>query len=180
MRGRKSTSEKGSSPVIGTILMVAITVILAGVIGASVLGLQERTKEPGSVAGATTDGSLDAEVGFPGGTAVVAKITHISGDRVSAEDMRIHVNAPGGSAQIDPEGGCGNLDCSGMSIRDPDNVLKPTYNSEHEIPPEFAGGRTIKLAMDKANADLNKGDEVTVSVVDKDSDRVMSKNDLVF
>ena len=182
MKTKRDGSDKGTSPVIGAILMVAVTVILAGIIGVSVLGFQDRLKEPGAVAGMTTEGEFDREVSFPGGTASITRITHVSGDEVSADEMRIHVDTPGGTVRIDniPEDGCGNFACGGMVIEDPNNILKSSFNSEHEIPSLFGGGRSIEIAIDEDAAGLGEGKEVTVTIVDKESDRIASKNEIEF
>jgi flagellin-like protein len=66
--------DRAVSPVIGVILMVAITVILAAVIGTFVLGLGENVQ--------STAPSASFAFDYDGGTSVT--ITHESGDVVSA------------------------------------------------------------------------------------------------
>jgi flagellin-like protein len=183
MKTKRDGSDKGTSPVIGAILMVAVTVILAGIIGVTVLGFQDNVKDPGAVAGMTTEGELDRDVGFPGpATASIIRITHVAGDEVSADEIRIHVDTPGGTFRIDniPEDGCGNFACGGMVIDDPNNILKSSFNSEHEIPSLFGGGRSIEIAIDEDAAGLGEGKEVTATIVDKESDRIASKNEIEF
>lgn len=62
-----TSDKRGVSPVIGVILMVAITVILAAVIGTFVLGLGENIQQSPS-AGVTVDGDTVTLVSTSGNT----------------------------------------------------------------------------------------------------------------
>jgi len=65
---RKFMDEEAVSPVIGVILMVAITVILAAVIAAFVFGMGSSLKKTYSIAATTTQINADEiEVTFNGG-----------------------------------------------------------------------------------------------------------------
>jgi flagellin-like protein len=72
------TDDDAVSPVIGVILMVAITVILAAVIASFVLGLGDSTNT-------TPSASFDFDYD---GTDVL-EITHESGDKISASQLSI-------------------------------------------------------------------------------------------
>jgi len=71
--------DRGVSPVIGVILMVAITVILAAVIGTFVLGLGDSLQQ-------APQAQLDAEE--DGGA---LDISHNGGDAIAVGDIRITV-----------------------------------------------------------------------------------------
>ncbi|AUV83333.1 type IV pilin [Salinigranum rubrum] len=73
------TEDRAVSPVIGVILMVAITVILAAVIGTFVLGLGDQVSESAPQAQFTFD--------FDGADYV--NITHDGGDAIDAEDLNV-------------------------------------------------------------------------------------------
>jgi flagellin-like protein len=83
-------NEEAVSPVIGVILMVAITVILAAVIAAFVFNLggsQEKAPTASIVAANNPEGGADM------------KITHKGGDMLKAGDYKLSVvNASDGSA----------------------------------------------------------------------------------
>jgi len=87
--------DRAVSPVIGVILMVAITVILAAVIGSFVLGLGEQvqTTTPQANFGFST-GSVDVQDQSGGSTTSVTTvtITHETGDSLSASNLDIVVN----------------------------------------------------------------------------------------
>lgn len=79
--------DRAVSPVIGVILMVAITVILAAVIGTFVLGLGDQVQN-------TTP---RAQFGFDKGTqnasgAYNATVTHESGDSIDGANLNVSVN----------------------------------------------------------------------------------------
>jgi flagellin-like protein len=73
------TEDRAVSPVIGVILMVAITVILAAVIGTFVLGLGDQVSESAPQAQFTFD--------YNGSTGL--NVTHDGGDSIAASDLDI-------------------------------------------------------------------------------------------
>ena len=73
------TEDRAVSPVIGVILMVAITVILAAVIGTFVLGLGDQVSESAPQAQFTFD--------FDGADKI--NITHDGGDAIEAGDLNV-------------------------------------------------------------------------------------------
>jgi flagellin-like protein len=100
------SDEDAVSPVIGVILMVAITVILAAVIGTFVLGLGSQTASAPQAQ--FTFGEDDDAFGA-GGDAL--NITHDGGDSIPADTLSVQVNGDAlwdGSAtpqaQADPDG----------------------------------------------------------------------------
>ena len=81
-----SDNNRGVSPVIGVILMVAITVILAAVIGTFVLGLGDSLQQaPQAQLDAEADGNETLE------------ISHNGGDSIAAGDIRVTIEDDGNS-----------------------------------------------------------------------------------
>jgi len=77
-----SSDDRGVSPVIGVILMVALTVILATVLGTVVLDFASGVSEqPPQAAFDYEFDSVDDNV----------TITHVSGDRIDSETIRITI-----------------------------------------------------------------------------------------
>jgi flagellin-like protein len=70
------------SPVIGVILMVAITVILAAVIGTFVLGLGENLQDTSPTASITFD-----QQGAAGDSSTAVKISHDGGGALATENI---------------------------------------------------------------------------------------------
>jgi len=83
-------NERGVSPVIGVILMVAITVILAAVIGAFVLGLGDQVSNNAPQASFSFD--------FDSTTNDVT-ITHTGGDNIDGSTLNV-TNGSGGSTDF--------------------------------------------------------------------------------
>jgi flagellin-like protein len=85
-----SESERAVSPVIGVILMVAITVILAAVIGTFVLGLGDQVQQT----------SPNAQWDWDQNSTDALEVTHEGGDDVSVSTLEVSNsggNTPGGT-----------------------------------------------------------------------------------
>lgn len=84
-------NDDAVSPVIGVILMVAITVILAAVIATFVLGLGEQISQTSPNASFTFDysegGTGSAAIGS--GTTGVVTVTHAGGPNIGADQLSI-------------------------------------------------------------------------------------------
>ena len=79
--------DRAVSPVIGVILMVAITVILAAVIGTFVLGLGDQVSESAPTAQFTFDFSDDVTVSSTEYDQI--EITHDGGDSIDPADLTV-------------------------------------------------------------------------------------------
>lgn len=74
--------DRGVSPVIGVILMVAITVILAAVIGTFVLGLGDSLNDTAPQASFTVDSADSSNI----------NITKTGGESIEASDLTVSIN----------------------------------------------------------------------------------------
>ena len=92
-------TERAVSPVIGVILMVAITVILAAVIGTFVLGLGDQVQQTSP--NAQWDWEANGDITSSGNLT----LTHTSGDSVDASTLNVTGSAvSGGPYSIGPSG----------------------------------------------------------------------------
>jgi len=82
------TDDRAVSPVIGVILMVAITVILAAVIGTFVLGLGDQVSENAPQASFSFDFSDNGD-GFNGDPGDNVTITHEGGETLEASNIGV-------------------------------------------------------------------------------------------
>ncbi|WP_411967035.1 type IV pilin [Haloferax sp. YSSS75] len=134
------------SPVIGVILMVAITVILAAVIGTFVLGLGDQVGDTAPQASfafdytnnsAHTDSTLDGDV---------LEITHESGDQIAASELSVSVSGAKNAS-----------DDSSVSLA----------TGEPSIPNPMSAGKTITLDDDSftglSTGDGSAGTDVSLS-----------------
>lgn len=83
IRGLCSGEDRGVSPVIGVVLMVAITVILAAVIGAFVLGLGNGLGE---------GDAPNAQISLTEGETSDVKISHNGGDDLDLTEFSLVTN----------------------------------------------------------------------------------------
>ena len=100
-------NERGVSPVIGVILMVAITVILAAVIGAFVLGLGDQV----------STNAPQATIGFSFDSDTNVTLTHEGGDNIEKSEIEISV------------GGSPLYDGSGFNETNTNNTRSDTWSS---------------------------------------------------
>ena len=89
--------DNAVSPVIGVILMVAITVILAAVIGTFVLGLGDQLQETSPTASFSTDFTDDS-----GGDDVL-KLGHDGGDSIARSQVSVQIQNFNDEANTGPE-----------------------------------------------------------------------------
>jgi flagellin-like protein len=82
------TDDRAVSPVIGVILMVAITVILAAVIGTFVLGLGDQVSENAPQASFSFDFTSNSD-GFTGEAADKVTITHEGGETLESNNIAV-------------------------------------------------------------------------------------------
>jgi len=83
------------SPVIGVVLMVAVVVILAAVIGSAALGLTEKIGDsPPQVTFETEQSNVSISDGDPDRTEpyTVLTITHTGGENINKKEISVEVN----------------------------------------------------------------------------------------
>lgn len=85
--------DQAVSPVIGVILMVAITVILAAVIGTFVLGLGDQVQNSAP--------NANFEFEYSGGGPYDATITHTGGDTIDGSQIEVQYSDTNESSQTD-------------------------------------------------------------------------------
>lgn len=99
MRINSSNRDRAVSPVIGVILMVAITVILAAVIGTFVLGLGDNLEQTPSASASITDIELADGTSLDGKTDEIT-VEHRGGDSLNAEETTLLVRYEGESIRF--------------------------------------------------------------------------------
>lgn len=137
--------DRGVSPVVGTIFMVAVVVILAAVIGAFVLDLGGSvTDSPPQAVISTEQGTqlIDDKQGTFASEQeyIVVTMTHKSGDDIDSDNIRVTVNGKPAYATLDPANKFYDL---GSNAGHPD-VLEPWASAESDA--ISSGDRTIIYA----------------------------------
>jgi len=107
----ETDDSRAVSPVIGVILMVAITVILAAVIGTFVLGLGDSVES-------APQASFDFELSEDTGTNGNLNITHRGGDTIqnSTIDIRVDGSDISDNGNVDYQSGPGSEITTGSTI----------------------------------------------------------------
>lgn len=119
-----SDDSRAVSPVIGVILMVAITVILAAVIGTFVLGL-----------GDSVESAPQASFGFQESGSDVT-ITHRGGETIQGSDLEVRVDgSPTNNQFSGTQIGAGTSISISEASRNSDNTIDIVYtgNSDETI-----------------------------------------------
>ncbi|WP_048050772.1 type IV pilin [Methanosarcina soligelidi] len=90
---KMSKNDKAVSPVIGVVLMVAITVILAAAIGSSVFGQGTSESAP--------QANLDIEAAgiISSNSTAIIKIEHLGGDPINFDTTKVMASVNGGNSQ---------------------------------------------------------------------------------
>jgi len=161
--------ERAVSPVIGVILMVAITVILAAVIGTFVLGLGDQVQSTTPQASFGFDTSQQ-EISGDSYTAVT--VTHQSGDSIAETDLSVLVNGNqawevnGSTETNNPWDDSGEKVSAGSSFK---VVMYDTGSSITEGETVTSGGDGNFTDPNNAAA-LSSGDTIRVVYNSPDSD----------
>ena len=168
-----SRRNRAVTPVVSTILMVAVVVVLAATVSVFFLGVTEDINEPAPVVGQTS-GEFE-----PGADAQRVRITHIAGESIPAEELEVVVRASG--PDVDAEARLVNLP-EFDEEKDPENIIS-SFNDEIESndPNTWGVGDTIQFEINVGGADFreppvdssNDADELTVLIVHTPSEAVI-------
>ena len=170
--------RRAVSPVIGVILMVAITVILAAVAGAFLLGFGDEFTEPAPVV-AQSASAFDA-----GDNSI--RFDPESGDPVPVEEMEIVVDATDACGERErlinlpaKGGGFGGrfTDTNVASGSVSDSIIFGSSGEwgvidEGNTDP-FAAGSFLQFRLSDSDCSLDDGDRVTVRIVHTPSESVI-------
>jgi|GEM_PF-455193 len=175
----KLDDERGVSPVIGVILMVAITVILAAVIGAFVLNLGSSVGDqaPQASISATDAGAVYNATEVDGGPAInttndtpMFYINHQSGADIKFKNMKIVVQSEDGAKAASFSGSTNWTDAgANITIDDATPTSSTTFTTGDQISvnvadntsvaEEFTDDTTYKFLI----IDTNSGNTITTT-----------------
>jgi len=172
------SDARGASPVIGTVLVVAIVVVLAATLSVFAGGFLDELREPAPTV-ARSSGALTPQDGTDGG---IVLITHEAGETVRIADLEITVRADCTSGT--KRGRIVNLPAeAGNAIRSSDGQIKGdnifderSLNAIDNAVPEvndggallrqrYAAGGTILFRIPSGKCELTAGSDVSVRVV---------------
>jgi flagellin-like protein len=152
--------DRAVSPVIGVILMVAITVILAAVIGTFVLGLGDSLGDSTPQASFSID-DVDADNNQ-------IEVTKTGGQDIAYSDLRVVVEGDSNSVEFDLAAFDTDEDPTGDDWRTADTA---TIKGDDSVSPVIT---TLKVQGGTATVDetalgITAGNDVSVTIVHKQS-----------
>lgn len=125
LSGQQPDDRRGVSHVIGTVLMIAIVVVLVGAVGAYVTGFSSQINDPAPSFVATTQ--IDTSTTANG---QYLNLTHEAGEAIDTSDLSVDVT---GASYVDTTGGAsGDATYTGTILED-------------QAGSEFIAGTTIVL-----------------------------------
>ena len=147
--------ERAVSPVIGVILMVAITVILAAVIAAFVLDLG-----PGDSTAPNAQLGLETDTEYDGNDQTFAVLNHEGGDGIDSSEVTIVVDG----TELD--------EANGFSDSDADLEIPNFEDSELTV------GNSLDIDSTDDDGAVDAGEEVDVRIIHDGSDSIIFDDDV--
>ncbi|MFW5999964.1 MAG: type IV pilin [Halorubrum sp.] len=122
-RTQSNSDDRAVSPVIGVILMVAITVILAAVIGTFVLGLGDQLGDSAPQASFEIDGNNDSHI----------NVTKTGGQTLDTDDLTLSIDGERANESIsDDEWSSGEQKSLNYDSIDPEPDAEATVRIIHD------------------------------------------------
>lgn len=184
--------DRAVTPVISTILMVAIVVVLAATISVFVFGVTEDVNQPAPNVADTTGEFRVTPPSETAGDRQIVRVTHVAGDGVPVEEIEIIVRASGPnldkeSRLVELPSDDSTLDQSNIEGDDiideggpGDQVIIEDLPADNNI---WEVGETIQFRIttgeadfrDSAQGDSNEADTLEVIIVHTPSDAIISE-----
>jgi flagellin-like protein len=176
----KFGDERGVSPVIGVILMVAITVILAAVIGTFVLGLGDQVSSSAPRASITAEDADDTYGVNDGGPDDGIDMLHESGASVETSNVQIIVRDANSNSKV-----ATFSESEGWSVGDSSDSLNVTLDGTEIASGSTDGsieaGDTVKIVQGNdgsSTSHLTAGTDYEVTIIHTPSDGTVSKGEI--
>jgi len=175
------SGDRGVSSVIGVVLVVAITVVLAAAVGAFVLGVGTDTQEPVPQI-ANAEATLLADDPSTGNDQQI-RLTHRGGDAVEVSELEVVVRFSEHSERSRlvtlPTETIGAGDYEGDDVWD--GSTGGIGGELDDVPPEessWQSGEALVFRIASGDVSLNPGERVTVTVVHEPSGKVLLERTL--
>jgi flagellin-like protein len=178
---RDETGRRAVSPVIGVVLMVALTVILAATVGVAFLGFADQLTQPAPYV-SQSSGEFQSDIA--GGGDQIVTLFHDAGDPVDVSEIVIRVSFSEHSAV----GTLLNLPAEGDDPQPTDQYVRGDDvfdNSANSVsgsigtePPDtdgiWAAGDIIRFRLASSAVSVERGEIVTVKILHRPSESVVT------
>jgi flagellin-like protein len=176
-------SDRAVSPVISTILLVAIAVILAATISTFALGFAEQTGESAPVVGQST---AELRAFESGSDEQILETAHVAGDTLTVADLEIVVDADDACGKTGrivnlPLKSGNNIDANnveGADIFDGRSVTRWGSTPHILLESEWASGEAFAFRIKKGACRIDGGDTVELLVVHEPSESIVIEKTL--
>jgi FlaG/FlaF family flagellin (archaellin) len=180
-----SRGSRASATVIGTVLLVAVVVVLSATAATYILGASGDTPRPAPTV-AQSSGEFVPQAGDSGG---VVRITHLGGDTLTVSALEIVVDAQASCGKV---GRLVNLPAPGGDPRPTsefvrgDDIFDNSYNSVSgpigedgvSVDGEWSSGETATFRLASTECSLASGETITVRVVHTPTNTVIIRESL--
>jgi flagellin-like protein len=157
-------SDRAVSPVIGVILMVAITVILAAVIGTFVLNLSNQT---GDTAPQVSFSISDDPNNFASNDGAAFRLSHGGGDDLPVDSFEIVIRNSSTNAEV--------IRWNDAEFTTGGNSATLFLNGNQYETGLVSNGDRLTLE-EGAGGDLNSGTQYRITIVDKESGKNIAQS----
>jgi flagellin-like protein len=175
-KSRSSKDNRAVSPVIGVILMVAITVILAAVIGTFVLGLGDEVTTSAPQA-ALDSGSISLAENQQ-----VIKLRHAGGDTLRDDEITIKVeDSTDETVTFSASNGTGVAlsTADTLNITFIDSTGAGTMdNKTVQFGGSYAYGTTDGVSINEGAINIQPGDTITITIIHEESGQIIAEREL--
>lgn len=170
--------SRAVSPVLGTVLLVAVAVLAATVTAGYAFGIVGDVDGQGPTVGETSGELVSDE---SGSSDQIFRLTHVAGDEVAVDDIEIAVDARDACGKRSrivslPTETLGSANFEGADIFDHDSpeagVLEPGGDGR------WGPGETIQFRLASTECPIEPDDEVAVTVVHSPSESVVATTTL--
>lgn len=163
MQTTEGTQDRGVSPVIGIILMVAITVILAALVGAFVLdiGQQAENDSPQASFSVVANPATDT-----------ISLEHLGGDQLRHDETRVVVES-GGITEFSAAA------TGSQVLLTVGNTAVITLNDSSDDTLDFDGDGILDGTVNESAEPLDPDDRVTVTLIDTVTERVIFERSVI-
>ena len=181
-----SRDDRAVSPVIATILMVAVLVVLSATASTVFLGVGSELRDPAPTI-AQSSGTLVAQEGTDGG---IVTITHVAGDTVPVSELAVASDACGERERLvnlpeDPSNNAGRFADTNVASGDiSESIVSGGFEADlraldSRTDNDFSAGSALQFRLTGGACPLDPGDRVIVRVVHAPSNSVLVTKTLV-
>lgn len=153
------TENRAVSPVVGVVLILAITLLLVALTGSSLTNFGQ------DAANTAPQASLSVSVNAAGDTIT---INHDSGDRLAAERTRVVINIDGSESSWSETSASDALSVGEDATFD--------FSADPDTGPTSGAWNSYGQADGGADNEIDPGDEIVVEIIDVDTQQIVYKS----